>query len=268
MNYISFSFKNGKLIIGGDYMFAKNLKYLREKNAMEQIELAKKLGRKSASTISEWEKGKYTPKIGILNDISEIFAVSINDLMNKDLTNEIPQKLKIEKKDNVLNLYSKLNKENKEKAHTFICARLDEQRQEQQPNVISFNSNSSNDDSLISFDWCGYVSAGTGEFLDGNERKSIIQLPKSDIPQNADFAVTVNGDSMKPVFKNHEMIFVEKTTDLSSGSIGIIVVEGEAFVKKIYIHDDCITLVSLNPTYKDKVIKNAQSIKVIGRVIL
>ncbi|MGK9379348.1 UNVERIFIED_CONTAM: S24 family peptidase, partial [Melissococcus plutonius] len=128
--------------------------------------------------------------------------------------------------------------------------------------------NSSNDDQLTSFNWCGYVSAGTGEFLDGNERKSIIQLPKSDIPQNADFAVTVNGDSMKPVFKNHETIFVEKTTDLLSGSIGIIIVDGEAFVKKIYIHDDCITLVSLNPTYKDKVIKDAQSIKVIGRVIL
>ncbi|KMT32938.1 XRE family transcriptional regulator [Melissococcus plutonius] len=144
---------------------------------------------------------------------------------------------------------------------------LNEQKQEQQSNIIPFD-NSSNDDQLTSFNWCGYVSAGTGEFLDGNERKSIIQLPKSDIPQNADFAVTVNGDSMKPVFKNHETIFVEKTTDLSSGSIGIVVVEGEAFVKKIYIHDDCITLVSLNPTYKDKVIKDAQSIKVIGRVIL
>ncbi|MGK9310735.1 S24 family peptidase, partial [Melissococcus plutonius] len=144
---------------------------------------------------------------------------------------------------------------------------LNEQKQEEQSNVISFN-NSSNNNQLISFDWYGYVSAGTGEYLDGNERKSIIQLPKSDIPQNADFAVTVNGDSMKPVFKNHEMIFVERTTDLLSGSIGIIIVDGEAFVKKIYIHKDCITLVSLNPTYEDKIVRDKQSIKVIGRVII
>ncbi|MGM0169920.1 helix-turn-helix transcriptional regulator, partial [Enterococcus sp. AZ186] len=67
-------------------MFAKNLKYLREKNAMEQIELAKRLGRKSSSSVSEWEKGKYTPKIGVINDIAEIFRVSISDLMDKDLT--------------------------------------------------------------------------------------------------------------------------------------------------------------------------------------
>ena len=33
-------------------MFAKNLRYLRERNDMEQIDLAEKLGRKSASSIS------------------------------------------------------------------------------------------------------------------------------------------------------------------------------------------------------------------------
>ena len=68
-------------------MFAKNLKYLREKNHMEQLDLAKELGRKSASSISEWEKGKYTPKLGVLNQIAKLFKVSIDDLMEKDLSN-------------------------------------------------------------------------------------------------------------------------------------------------------------------------------------
>lgn len=40
--------------------FSSNLKYLRLKNNIDQLELAHKLGRKSASTISEWESGKYT----------------------------------------------------------------------------------------------------------------------------------------------------------------------------------------------------------------
>ena len=68
-------------------MFAKNLKYLREMNHMEQLDLAKELGRKSASSISEWEKGKYTPKLGVLNQIAKLFKVSIDDLMEKDLSN-------------------------------------------------------------------------------------------------------------------------------------------------------------------------------------
>lgn len=67
-------------------MFNKNLKYLREKFNMEQIDLAHKLGRKSSSSISEWEKGKYTPKIKTLAEIANIFKVDLDDLMNKDLT--------------------------------------------------------------------------------------------------------------------------------------------------------------------------------------
>lgn len=58
---------------------------------MEQIDLAHKLGKKSASSISEWEKGKYTPKIKTLNDIASIFNVTINDLMSVDLSSESEQ---------------------------------------------------------------------------------------------------------------------------------------------------------------------------------
>ncbi len=72
-------------------MFSKNLKYLRKKYDMEQIDLAKKLGRKSASSISEWEKGKYTPKMKTLSELARLFNVSINDLMEKDLSNTKPQ---------------------------------------------------------------------------------------------------------------------------------------------------------------------------------
>lgn len=68
-------------------MFSENLKFLRERFGMEQIDLAKKLGRKSSSSISEWEKGKYTPKMATLKQIAEIFNVSIDDLMKKDLKN-------------------------------------------------------------------------------------------------------------------------------------------------------------------------------------
>ncbi|WP_436954474.1 helix-turn-helix transcriptional regulator [Staphylococcus ureilyticus] len=67
-------------------MFSQNLKYLRNKHDMEQIDLAHKLGKKSASSISEWEKGKYTPKLKTLSEIATIFNVSIDDLMDEDLS--------------------------------------------------------------------------------------------------------------------------------------------------------------------------------------
>ena len=67
--------------------FASNLRFLRQKNGLEQIDLATRLGRKSSSSISEWEKGKYTPKAGVLNDIAKIFGVSLSKLMTTDLSN-------------------------------------------------------------------------------------------------------------------------------------------------------------------------------------
>lgn len=69
----------------GNY-FPSNLKYLRTRRGLEQSELASLLGRKSPSSISEWEAGRYTPKVGTLSDIARIFNVDISDLMNKDLT--------------------------------------------------------------------------------------------------------------------------------------------------------------------------------------
>ncbi|AYC29676.1 LexA family protein [Paenisporosarcina cavernae] len=65
--------------------FADNLKYLRLRRGMEQIELANLLGRKSSSSVSEWEKGTYTPKSGTISDIAKIFGVTLSDLMEKDL---------------------------------------------------------------------------------------------------------------------------------------------------------------------------------------
>lgn len=97
-------------------MFGKNLKYLREKHNMEQVELAQKLGRKSASSISEWEKGKYTPKIKVLNEICKIFNVNIDDLMTVDLSTgekQQPETIAAHKRDD-------LTPEEQAKVNAFI----------------------------------------------------------------------------------------------------------------------------------------------------
>mgnify|MGYP000963000694 FL=1 len=81
--------------------FATNLKFLRQKHGLEQVDLATRLGRKSSSSISEWEKGKYTPKAGVLNDIANIFGVSLSKLMSTDLTNPSSE---IEKENSTLKM--------------------------------------------------------------------------------------------------------------------------------------------------------------------
>jgi phage repressor protein C with HTH and peptisase S24 domain len=75
--------------------FAKNLRTLRLASEMEQIELARKLGRKSASSVSEWENGKYIPKMTVLTAIAQLFSIDLSTLMDKDLSADKLQKASI-----------------------------------------------------------------------------------------------------------------------------------------------------------------------------
>lgn len=109
-----------------EHTFSKNLKYLRNKFNMDQQELADKLGRKSTSTISEWEKGKYTPKAGTLSDIAHIFNVKIDDLMSDNLQDNMINN--INKADNDINLiYNQLNNRRQECVYNFAKAQLEDQ---------------------------------------------------------------------------------------------------------------------------------------------
>lgn len=67
-------------------MFGKNLKFLREKNGLEQSHIADMLDKKSTSAVSEWEKGLRIPNIGDLDVLSTIFHVTIDNLVNSDLS--------------------------------------------------------------------------------------------------------------------------------------------------------------------------------------
>ena len=64
---------------------AKNIRYLRKKNAWSQEFLAEKLGYKSYTTIQKWEMGVSEPPLKVLNILADLFDVDMNDLANEDL---------------------------------------------------------------------------------------------------------------------------------------------------------------------------------------
>ena len=119
--------------------FAINLKYLRQKNNMEQLELANLLGRKSSSSVSEWEKGKYTPKAGVLNDIAKIFSIPLSKLMNENLSeqsitildkiNQISSELEEPRQKVVLDTASSQLKEQKKENAKVVSFKTEQQKQ-------------------------------------------------------------------------------------------------------------------------------------------
>lgn len=63
----------------------ENIRYLRLKNHISQDELAEKLGYKSYTTIQKWESGVSEPPIKKLKDISLLFGVDMDTIMNDDI---------------------------------------------------------------------------------------------------------------------------------------------------------------------------------------
>lgn len=53
---------------------------LRKANNMTQEQLGDKLG-VTNKTISRWETGKYMPPVDILKDLSELYGISINEIL-------------------------------------------------------------------------------------------------------------------------------------------------------------------------------------------
>ena len=73
--------------------FQSNLKYLRKSKALTQGDLANKIG-VNRPKIGSYEEGRAEPKFETLQNISHFFQVTIDDLLEKDLSKEAKGGLK------------------------------------------------------------------------------------------------------------------------------------------------------------------------------
>ncbi|MDP4185646.1 MAG: LexA family transcriptional regulator [Bacteroidota bacterium] len=76
---------------------ASNIRFLRKDRGVTQDELAKMIG-VNRSMIGSYEEGRAVPRISGLQALSVYFKVGIDDLINHDLSNEIPGMLDVQGK--------------------------------------------------------------------------------------------------------------------------------------------------------------------------
>ena len=105
------------------------------------------------------------------------------------------------------------------------------------------------------------ASAGTGQIVFDDVPVDLIEIP--DIPEysKAKYAIGVNGDSMEPLYKDSDILLVEPANNIDEGDIGIFIVDGQSYVKKLGNK----TLVSMNDKYDD--IPITEDTECLGRVI-
>ena len=109
------------------------------------------------------------------------------------------------------------------------------------------------------------VSAGTGQFLDGEDYEMV--EVGAEVPEGSNFGVRVSGDSMEPTFHDGQLVWVRQQRSLMTGDIGIFLYDGSAYLKQLVALKDRMALHSLNPRYPDIVVSPELPLRVLGKVL-
>jgi len=270
-------------------MFAKNLKYLRQLHNIDQLQLAEALGRKSESSLSEWEGGKYTPKIGVLSMISSYFNVDLDDMMTKDLELEnsmqswswsdqtntsdtSDEQQKIIFATNLKHLIDKSEKTQKEVATAIGVSpqtlntwlqRIALPRMGKIQLLADYFGISKTDlldpkDPEIQKSSLGTyripvlstVAAGQPMFSD-NDVIEYIDYDRE--PRNNIIGVRIEGDSMMPAIQDGDTVVIDREAVWEDGDVVIVTVSNNyGMCKRIKRYADGIALISNNPSYEPK----------------
>mgnify|MGYP003084860048 FL=1 len=220
-------------------------------------EFARKLGLPKSSISRYFNKSRQLP-INKINLFSDVLGVSSEYLLGIQTIASDRNKTQNE----LLNVYNKLESNRQSKVYNFATEQLNEQKNK----ITNINDYIEEETDWYEVKFYGSISAGTGLYLD-DEQVETISFGADMVPSGTDFCLKVNGDSMEPMFNNGDYVFIKRETDFRNGTIGAVIVNGEAYLKKIYITDNSIRLVSLNKKYKDITVSEDDTLNYVGTVV-
>lgn len=233
------------MALGNKEIMAKNIAKYMEKAGVDRNKLSADLGI-SYTTITDWIKGKTYPRIDKIELLANYFGVSKSDLV-EDAVSDIST------------IYNQLDQKRQAKVYNFAERQLEEQnrgnvahfpKKEKLP-TIKNSASAANPTELV----YGDTVVEEEEF----ER----------VPSSADFAVPIIGDSMEPVIRNGQFVFVKEQPDVEDGEIAIVEIDGDGVTCKEVYRDyksQTIILRSINGLYEDRVVSPEQ-IRIIGKVV-
>lgn len=225
------------------------IKEYRLRKGMTQQELAEALGESSGRVIYHWEKGSGRPDCEKIAKLCDLLDVSADELIGCKVMHHRPTATEW----NMIQKYRALDEHGKEIVDYLI--EVEHKRiavAEKKPKLR-----------MLKIDYYALpASAGTGNFLDSEFAEELL-VPESDIAEQADFVISVGGDSMEPTFHNGDKVFVEKCDSVDIGEIGIFVVNGDVFIKERGNNQ----LISHNQKYNPIVLTEHDSAFCCGRVL-
>lgn len=237
----------------------ERMKLRRKQLKLSADVVAERLG-VSRSTIFRYEKGEIEKlPTNILDDIAKILQTTPAYLMGWESDNV----------SSIETIYNQLIPDRQSKVYNFAQHQLNEQTRLQTNNkvVVMMPTRST------TVEIAGKLSAGGGTY---NDKNCVETVEVGSTPSHYDLAFQVAGDSMYPTFEDGEIVFVKETNDVFNGQIGAVEINGEAFIKKMYLEGNRLRLVSLNTDvnkdgnrlYPDFYSDELDDLYIIGRVII
>ncbi len=232
---------------------SQNLSHIIKEKKITQKALSKQLG-VPTSTINNWIKlnrsipSEFIIPICEFLDITPYLLLTGENVSSKSVLDPDEQEL--------LDIYNSLSpkSQGRLRERAEVLAELETpvvKEPEQEPETIFIEYSTLK------------VSAGTGEPLIDDTYHDFLKVKRSDLTEEANFAVQISGNSMLPRFKDKEWALVRSQPDVEIGEIGIFIIDGNGYIKERAAD----RLVSINPEYDDIYFKENQDIKCKGLVI-
>lgn len=253
-----------------------NLKALRESLSMTQKEFASSLDM-APNTYNNYETGVREPRSDFWIAVAQKYNVTIDYLMGfSDDPHSIAgnskkappisgEALKLAKDYDTLDTWGKNQVRTVANNELARCAASTEQAK-----VIRLPKGKRSNGNLTELDvYDEPAAAGLGNYVDSAPTHHLEQYPTEMIPSKTDFGVLISGTSMEPKIPNGSTVFVQAAPVLDSGEIGVFVLDGQAYCKKLVIdHENHRTLLrSMNPEFVDMEIQPWAEFRTLGRVL-
>ena len=183
-------------------------------------------------------------------------------IVNYSAVDDISKKLIQERAETLAELAAERAAEQEKKAERYTQSSADARHDSEKTLPFPTEEEKDEEDNCY-IDICSLpASAGTGVYLDDSSTEPL-QIVHTDIADRANYAIRVSGDSMMPEYNDGDIVLVETCRSVEVGEIGIFIVDGEGYIKK-YGGD---RLTSLNPKYKDILLKRYEAVYCRGRVL-
>lgn len=240
--------------------FGERIKYRRGELKLSRADLAERLG-VSSSAVSNYENGVSFPKEDIMLRLFDSLETEPNILFQDSYRGG--GQVMSGPEQALLRQYRGLSPMGRESVRSVVealCSYRDElevaQPEQREPRVIPLYRTPAA---------AGYASPVFGEDFD------YISVT-DEVPQAAEFAVRISGDSMVPFIADGSVVYVNRDP-LRAGDVGIFCVDGDMFCKQYYKDPAGIVyLFSLNRRRADADViltpSGSRSLVCFGRVIM